>query len=1089
MILAAIAIAQNPPGAVSNLALETGRAIDRSLAGAATHSYRIETREPNLYCSLIVDQRGIDVVVSVFTAEGKKLAEVDNFNGSNGPERLNLVLEQPGSYRAEVRSFSKNESGQYGIRLAALRPVTPADLTRIAAERAFDAAELLRTADSLETQGKAAAKYGEAIKGFAAIKDLDGEADAFTSLGRNLANLSDNMSSLEAFRQGLDRKRSLGDRNGEAFLLRNMGSAYFALSDLPKALDYNMQALALYERLGNRTGQGAALHWIGVVYGALDENEKAIDYDNRALAAFQEVNDVVSQAATAYNIAALHIKLNEYTKSINVLTKAMELSVASNDKRGQAVAFHMMGRAYGSLGQMQTSLDSHNKALALYKSSEVRRLQGVVLIDIGKAYLGLGEPALALDYFQQGLALVRVAGDKSDLAGCLHGIGEAHFALVDYKSALAYHNQALAIYKDLGDRRGQAVELHNLALLSEMQSNKQEAQNYLQQSLALHREIHNRQGESSTLHDLGRIYEQLGDRTMALANLSQALSIAKELGERDSEARILYSLAVVERNRNNLAGAKVILERAIEIIESIRTTLVNQALRTSYFASLEKTYRLYIEVLMKMGQPIPAFQAAERRRARSLLDSLTEARSEIRSGVDAALLEKEGAIQQQLNEKEQRRMQLMSGKGNPERLAQVAQEIRSLSAEYDNLRAQIRAKSPRFASLTEPPPIALTDIQKQILDQDTMLLEYSLGEDESYAWLVSTSGVKSFALPKRAAIEAAAKKTHEWIISSTRTAQPSEMAALTGMLLAPMATQLANHRLLIVADGPLELIPFAALADPNTPGQPLAVNHELVSLPSASTLVMLRRDAINRPPPPQTFALLADPVFSADDSRVRRPQGATSPSASPLSQALQRALSDTGSRISRLPGTRREATAIRALLPASGYRESLDFEASRETIMSPGVTEAGIVHLATHGLLNTVHPELSGLVFSLVDSQGRPKDGFLRLHEIYNLELKAGLVVLSACQTGIGKEIRGEGLVGLTRGFMYAGAPRVLASLWKVDDRATSELMAHFYKAMMGAEHRTPAAALQAAQVAMWKSKTWTDPYYWAAFSLQGEWN
>ena len=147
-----------------------------------------------------------------------------------------------------------------------------------------------------------------------------------------------------------------------------------------------------------------------------------------------------------------------------------------------------------------------------------------------------------------------------------------------------------------------------------------------------------------------------------------------------------------------------------------------------------------------------------------------------------------------------------------------------------------------------------------------------------------------------------------------------------------------------------------------------------------------------------------------------------------------------------------------------------------------------IIHLATHGLLNSTHPELSGIVLSLVDQHGQPQDGFLRLHEIYNLKLPAELVVLSACQTALGKEVRGEGLVGLTRGFMYAGAPRVVASLWKVDDKATAELMKRFYQAMLGEQRMRPAAALRAAQVEMLKQKEWEDPYYWAAFVLQGEW-
>ncbi len=192
-------------------------------------------------------------------------------------------------------------------------------------------------------------------------------------------------------------------------------------------------------------------------------------------------------------------------------------------------------------------------------------------------------------------------------------------------------------------------------------------------------------------------------------------------------------------------------------------------------------------------------------------------------------------------------------------------------------------------------------------------------------------------------------------------------------------------------------------------------------------------------------------------------------------------------RIPRLPFTRREAEAILAVTPASEGMKALDFRASRQTAISPDLAQHRIVHFATHGLLNSEHPELSGVVLSLVDEQGKPVDGFLRLHEIYNLNLPAEMVVLSACQAALGKEIKGEGLVGLTRGFMYAGAPRVVASLWKVNDVATAELMKRFYSGMLK-ENLRPAAALRVAKVAMWKQKRWHSPYYWAAFELQGEW-
>jgi CHAT domain-containing protein len=319
--------------------------------------------------------------------------------------------------------------------------------------------------------------------------------------------------------------------------------------------------------------------------------------------------------------------------------------------------------------------------------------------------------------------------------------------------------------------------------------------------------------------------------------------------------------------------------------------------------------------------------------------------------------------------------------------------------------------------------------------------------------------------------------------------------------------------LAIVADGALQYIPFAALPVPysgNNEGrnsgvepQPLFVEHEIVSLPSASTLATLRRETTGRKPAGKSLAVLADPVFTDDDTRVRRnlsKAGAkekTKPTDSDEIDIAYRRMTRSGQEtgvigaegaFGRLISTRREAAGILALVPERERMQALDFEASRTTALRPELGEYRIVHFATHGLLNTIHPELSGIVLSLVNKERQQQDGFLRLQDIYNMKLPAELVVLSACQTGLGKEIKGEGLIGLTRGFMYAGAPRIVASLWKVDDRATSELMKRFYQGMLGPEALRPAGALRQAQLSIWKEKQWREPYYWAAFVLQGEW-
>jgi CHAT domain-containing protein len=320
------------------------------------------------------------------------------------------------------------------------------------------------------------------------------------------------------------------------------------------------------------------------------------------------------------------------------------------------------------------------------------------------------------------------------------------------------------------------------------------------------------------------------------------------------------------------------------------------------------------------------------------------------------------------------------------------------------------------------------------------------------------------------------------------------------MLILPARDSLDAKRIAVVADGALQFVPFAVLP---LDGRPLIQRGEVVHLPSASTLALLRQELSSRPRAPKSVAIFADPVLTADDPRVStRVAGQTVgtepakavPGVVPTGLPAQsisdvaRSSRDSGiNRFDRLIFTRREAEAIRALAGGTDALVALDFDANRARALQSDLQQYRIVHFATHGLLNSVHADLSGLVLSLVDREGRPQDGFLRSQDIYNLRLGAELVVLSACQTALGEEIRGEGLISLVRGFMYAGAPRVIASLWNVRDDATAALMRRFYAGVIR-DGLSPAAALRADQVWMSQQPQWHAPYYWAGFVLQGEW-
>jgi len=438
------------------------------------------------------------------------------------------------------------------------------------------------------------------------------------------------------------------------------------------------------------------------------------------------------------------------------------------------------------------------------------------------------------------------------------------------------------------------------------------------------------------------------------------------------------------------------------------------------------------------------------------------------------------------------------------------------------VQAQIREQSPRYALLTQPEVLRVADIQRELTDSDTILLEFTLGEEKSFLWAVTPTAVNSYELPGRKAIEEAAHEVYDLLtarryvggetsaeyasrVEAANTQYWPRALALSKMLLGPVAGQLGTKRLLIVSDGALQHIPFEALPDPlagNDAGQaasatppqtfePLILRHEVVSLPSAMILMALRRtqEPQQEQPARKTIAVLADPVFTSDDPRtgfIRIGGNASTKDTNDVSPA--RGTDDSSVlRFERLPSTLREARTIQSLLPTDQVMVATGFDASRSHVFSDELRNYRIIHFATYGILNDERPEQSGIVLSLVDEYGHKQDGFLRLHDIYKLRLPADLIVMSECPPS-SEKARGEGGVGLARGFMYAGSKSVITSLWAVDDEATSQLMGYFYSGLLK-DRLTPAAALQEAKKRMWAQGRWRAPYFWAAFVLQGEYN
>jgi CHAT domain-containing protein len=1067
--------------------LKSDAIIERQLAGAETQIFHLAL-DAGQFARVVVEQRGIDIELRLLTPNAQRLVEMDTLNSTQGPEVAAVIAETPGDYRVEIVSLNKAVPiGRYTLKIETVRSATEADRTWVAAQKAYLDGRRLRSQQTDESKRQAIPRFEEALRTWQAMDDRLMAAHTLYflySIYRQLGQLSQSLSSLN---QALQLVREIGQRREEAPALTSLGILHGDLGEPRKSLEYYKQALLLWRSFNDAYGEARILISQGVAHTLLGEAREALDNYNQALAVWEKLGNNVQAADTLANLGRAYEVLGERQKSLEYYERALSLHKATEDRRGEATALNNIGVAHGFLGDAQKELEYYNRALRLWRLLGIRREEANTLINIGFAVSSLDDAKTALQHFDQALRIMRDAGDQRGEAIALQSVGQFYAASAEPRRALAYYDQAIPLLRSAGDRWREAC----------------------------------------ALRDLGYLYSTLDEPRKAVDYSTQALTIFQSIGDRSGEAQVQYGLARAERDRGNLAEARQQIEKAIALVEVVRADVGNRQLRSSYLASVQKYYELEIDLLMRLDRAAPAkgfdalaVETSERARARGLLETLAEAGANIREGADTALLQRERDLVQQLNAKAVTLTQLTSRPHKPEQAADLKFEVSQLESEYEKTQAALRRASPHYAAITQPQPLRLGEIQQQ-LDDDSLLLEYSLGEERGFLWAITKGSLTTYELPARAAINQSARQAYDLLtarsqrkrhetpqqqrerIAQADTQLPGAALQLSQMILAPAASLLPGKKLLIVADGALQYIPFGMLPAPqnanaetpqsanrNPQSEPLIVNHEVVVLPSASAIAIQRRELADRPPASRMLAVIADPVFSNRDDRNQRARAGARPLAT--TRDIVHEEEDAGVTIGRftiprLPYTRLEAERLLAIAPNPTNLKALDFKANRATALSAELGRYRYVHFATHGLVDSERPGFSSLVLSLVDEQGKPRDGFLRAHEIYNLKLPADLVVLSACQTGLGKEIKGEGLVGLTRGFMYAGATRVVVSLWNVNDRATADLMTTFYRKMLR-ENQRPAAALRAAQVEMWRQRQWQAPYYWAAFVLQGEW-
>lgn len=987
------------------------------------------------------------------------------------------------------------------------------------AESEFEAAEKLRRSGVAADLRIAVQRYEKARDFWQMARDQRSLALTHLRIGQVLSALHKDTESATSLNTARQLARTANDTAIEAEALIANGMLLLRHGDLQAASRDIQAAHAIAAEKQNLTLQATADLSLAKTFYYLGNLASAKDSALRALEISRQTNEPLTMATALYWLGCVSMVNRTYDGSLKLLEESLDLAHKVADLPMIVDALTQIGGLYSMVGQKQKALEIFMRLEPLATLLQDAEKQARVYNGLDSINQELGNIDLSLEYCRKTLEMYQAANYTIGAAQIYGRLAGIQTRLGQYTEALRNYERALAFFQQNGMTRNTYYALSDIGELYAAQGNDDLATKYFRQAQSLMDASGDPREQAYLLVRLGRITERTGHPDEALQTYREALKLNGSSRDLFGESQTLRLIAGAEKKLNNRTEALEAIQGAIDVDETLRKQVAVSDLRASYFAEVNEHFEFLIDLLMSGDEQsrIKALEVSERKRARTLLDQVAQSsRSDFGKNSASALIAREEQIKREVEAKRNEYAKLKTERQPGIKTNLNAEELLRLTQEYEQVRSVVASDS--AVSDASAKLLSGGEIQAAISDEKTLLLEYSLGEQRSFMWGVSRDGVFSFELPKRSVIEQAVLA----LTRALRSEQRRNAAAgddgdvqklaqhLSEMLLTPATRQISSaQRLVIVPDGPLHYVPFSALPKPLGPvataqstgdqirSQPLVAAYEITVLPSVSFLSAARNRLSSSPAPAKTIAIIANPVFEKEDGRLlgprKNPAGQHAnndqnrPAANTTLASVFRDLDLEGTgTLARLFSTQREAKIIQSLVPQSDSFLATDFDANRSVFTSNKLSEYRIIHIATHGFFDSAHPELSGIVLSLYDQQGRQQNGFVQIQDIYELKLNASVVVLSACQTGLGKNVKGEGMTGLPRAFMMAGARRVVASLWKVDDDSTTELMMRFYKQMFE-QGRSPAAALRAAQLEISAYAKWKDPVYWAGFFITGD--
>lgn len=847
---------------------------------------------------------------------------------------------------------------------------------------------------------------------------------------------------------------------------REEAERWATMSKRSKKMDAIDESLTLWRQLGDT--DSIARTYLKRESALRNNNWLAARSDaEQALELCRKISDTRCTAEAANNSGLSSLEIGDAENARQRLEEAAQDWGKLHDLTNEAVTRSNLGNLLWRSGDFEHAIRELEAAKNTLHSSDTVKLANVLNL-IGLYYQSLAEYEKAQGYFETAIAGFARGNSPVRWVRARVNLGRTYMLEGHLKRAQSLLDQSLSKARELCDPPTVADTLRNLGQTLWRQGNVEEARTRFEEALAIDQSNGNRRGQSSALHYLGLVTGRNGDVTGARQFFTQAAQIRREGGLRDDAAESLSALADLEYGQGRMDAARDCAEQALKLLESVRSQVPSPALRASFYSRKRQFFDLLVDMAMAPATPgssVDGLLAAERGRARALMDLL--------SGGSLLALPPELEKRRSLI---QRRIDYLADRLSRVPLAQQEElrgQVERFVAEGDAVEAQIR-QTIADKKLGQP-LTSIEEIQRNCLPADSALLEFHLGARKSYLWLVDAHQVRSFELPRSAIIEAEASPLTKWFgqilerrrSRSTQASFEQAIIRLSATLFSGLSGITLPQRLILVPDGVLHRIPFAALRLSDN-SAPMGLTHDLIQVPSAAYLTVGRA-----PQPisqfPQTILAMVDPVFSGDDPRVPRGRRESVPS-------------DPG--LIRLPFSS-EIAVIQTLVPPSHRKVLRGFDASREMLDRLPVGNFAVLHFSTHALIDDGIPELSRIVLSRVDRAGRPVNGLLLPYELSRLHLNGSIVVVSACNTALGKQVLGEGLAGFTSSLFFAGGSQLVLTLTEVDAEGSSDFFSGVYRRFLtgstSMEH-----AMTLTRRTMAQSQQYSDPYYWASFIVIG---